>query len=69
MTETTLSRTVPPSPGAPATFDLPPLPYGYKDLEPHLGEETLHIHHDRHHAKYIENLNSLASGQSLWCAA
>jgi hypothetical protein len=30
---------------------LPPLPYAYKALEPHLGEETLRIHHDKHHAK------------------
>ena len=30
---------------------LPPLPYAYNALEPHLGEETLHIHHDKHHAK------------------
>lgn len=30
---------------------LPPLPYAYNALKPHLGEETLRIHHDKHHAK------------------
>ncbi len=50
---------------ASATFILPPLPYGYQDLHPYLGEETLHIHHDRHHAKYVENLNRLMSVQGL----
>lgn len=42
-----------------AAFALPPLPYGVRDLQPHLGEETLRVHHGRHHAKYVENLNRL----------
>lgn len=32
-------------------IELPPLPYDYNALEPHLGERTLRIHHDKHHAK------------------
>ncbi|MCP5386876.1 MAG: superoxide dismutase [Novosphingobium sp.] len=65
MPERNPSLTATAASSAPATFTLPPLPYGYQDLQPHLGEETLHVHHDRHHAKYVENLNHLLSGQSL----
>lgn len=49
----------------PAPFVLPPLPYGLQDLQPHLGEETLRIHHGRHHAKYVENLNRLMAGFAM----
>jgi len=38
---------------------LPPLPYGYSELEPVLSEATLHTHHDKHHARYVETLNRL----------
>lgn len=38
-------------------FTLPDLPYDYKALEPYIDEETMHIHHDKHHATYINNLN------------
>lgn len=65
MPERNPSLTATAASSAPATFTLPPLPYGYQDLQPHLGEETLHVHHDRHHAKYVENLNHLLSEQSL----
>ncbi|MEP7103939.1 MAG: superoxide dismutase [Candidatus Dojkabacteria bacterium] len=37
---------------------LPPLPYEYNALEPFIDEKTMTIHHDKHHAKYIENLNA-----------
>ena len=40
-------------------FTLPPLPYGYDALLPEIGERTLHFHHDKHFATYIENLNKL----------
>lgn len=36
---------------------LPPLPYAYNALEPVISEETLRIHHDRHHRAYVDNLN------------
>lgn len=44
---------------------LPPLPYDYKALEPYLGEQTLRIHHDKHHAKYVDTTNALIAGTQL----
>ncbi len=40
------------------TFTLPPLPYEYNALEPHIDEQTMRIHHDKHHATYVTNLNA-----------
>ena len=37
---------------------VPPLPYDYKALEPHIDEQTMRIHHDKHHAAYVNNLNA-----------
>ncbi|GAB4181053.1 MAG: superoxide dismutase [Coleofasciculaceae cyanobacterium] len=39
------------------TFKLPPLPYAYNALEPHIDEATMRFHHDKHHAAYVKNLN------------
>ena len=39
-------------------FTLPPLPYDYKALEPHIDEQTMRLHHDKHHAAYVNNLNA-----------
>lgn len=39
-------------------FTLPPLPYAYDALEPYFDAETMHIHHDKHHAAYVKNLNA-----------
>jgi superoxide dismutase, Fe-Mn family len=39
-------------------FELPPLPYPYEALEPHIDAQTMRIHHDRHHATYVNNLNA-----------
>jgi Fe-Mn family superoxide dismutase len=39
-------------------FELPPLPYGYDALEPTINEETMKLHHDKHHAAYTNNLNA-----------
>ena len=41
---------------------LPPLPYAYDALEPHIDKETMTIHHDRHHAAYVNNLNAALEG-------
>ena len=37
---------------------LPPLPYDYVALEPHIDAETMQIHHDKHHQAYVTNLNA-----------
>lgn len=39
-------------------FTLPPLPYGYDALEPHIDTETMQLHHQRHHNAYVTNLNA-----------
>lgn len=39
-------------------FQLPPLPYAYDALEPHIDAETMRFHHDKHHAGYTKNLNA-----------
>ena len=39
-------------------FTLPPLPYAYDALEPHIDTQTMQIHHDKHHAAYVNNLNA-----------
>ena len=39
-------------------FTLPPLPYDYAALEPHIDAQTMQFHHDKHHATYINNLNT-----------
>ena len=38
-------------------YELPPLPYDYAALEPHIDAETMKLHHDKHHAAYVNNLN------------
>ncbi|MBI1384040.1 MAG: superoxide dismutase [Rhizobiales bacterium] len=43
-------------------FALPPLPYAYDALAPHMSRETLEFHHDKHHNAYVENGNKLAAG-------
>ncbi len=42
----------------PHHLDLPPLPYDYNALEPHIDTLTMQIHHDKHHAAYINNLKA-----------
>ncbi len=39
-------------------YILPDLPYGYKDLEPHISEELLKLHHDKHHQAYVNAANT-----------
>lgn len=45
-------------------FTLPPLPYAYDALEPHIDKETMTIHHDKHHAAYVNNLNAALEGKA-----
>lgn len=52
------SQTTSASPAAPSgPFTLPPLPYPYDAMEPHIDAQTMQIHHDKHHAAYVANLN------------
>jgi superoxide dismutase, Fe-Mn family len=39
-------------------FEVPPLPYAYNALEPHVDEMTMRIHHDKHHGAYVSNANA-----------
>jgi Fe-Mn family superoxide dismutase len=47
---------------AAAEFSLPPLPYATKALEPAIDARTMTVHHDRHHATYVANLNAQIPG-------
>ena len=46
------------APAASGPYSLPPLPYDYDALEPYIDTQTMHLHHDRHHAAYVANLNA-----------
>jgi Fe-Mn family superoxide dismutase len=45
-------------------FELPELPYAYDALEPHIDEQTMRVHHDKHHAGYTNNLNKALEGHA-----
>jgi Fe-Mn family superoxide dismutase len=44
--------------------EVPPLPYAYNALEPYIDEQTMQLHHDKHHAAYVNNLNAALEGQA-----
>jgi len=46
-------------------FKLPPLPYAFDALEPHIDARTMEIHHDRHHQTYVTNLNKALESQDV----
>ena len=43
-------------------FEVPPLPYDYAALEPHLDEQTMRLHHDKHHQAYVDKANAALEG-------
>jgi Fe-Mn family superoxide dismutase len=43
-------------------YTVPPLPYDYTALEPHIDEQTMHLHHDKHHQAYVTNANAALEG-------
>jgi superoxide dismutase, Fe-Mn family len=43
-------------------YEVPPLPYDYDALEPHIDEQTMHLHHDKHHQAYVDNANKALEG-------
>lgn len=44
-------------------YELPPLPYAYDALAPTISEETMQLHHDKHHAAYVTNVNNALKDQ------
>jgi Fe-Mn family superoxide dismutase len=57
-----LLRAADPAPPS-GPFKLPPLPYSFDALEPHIDARTMEIHHDKHHAAYVANLNKALAAQ------
>jgi Fe-Mn family superoxide dismutase len=43
-------------------YEVPPLAYAYDALEPHIDEQTMHLHHDKHHQAYVDNANKALEG-------
>src|SRR5436190_16026838 len=43
-------------------FAVPDLPYDYGALEPHIDEQTMHLHHDKHHQAYVDKANAALDG-------
>jgi len=46
-------------------YTLPDLPYPFDALEPHIDARTMEIHHDKHHAAYVNNVNAALEGSAL----
>src|SRR3954465_12128597 len=49
-------------------YEVPPLPYAYDALEPHVGEATMKVHHDKHHQAYVAKANAALDGTDLAAA-
>ena len=43
-------------------YEVPPLPYDYAALEPHIDEQTMRLHHDKHHQAYVDKANGALEG-------
>jgi len=46
-------------------FEVPDLPYDYGALEPHIDEQTMRLHHDKHHQAYVDKANAALAGTDL----
>ena len=54
---------------APATIELPKLPFGESDLAPHISQETISLHYGKHHKTYVDNTNKMIAGSELAAAS
>jgi Fe-Mn family superoxide dismutase len=43
-------------------YEVPPLPYDYAALDPHIDEATMRVHHDKHHQAYVDKVNAALDG-------
>jgi superoxide dismutase, Fe-Mn family len=50
-------------------YTVPPLPYAYDALEPHIDKATMEYHHDKHHQAYVDKVNAALAGTPLESAA
>jgi Fe-Mn family superoxide dismutase len=50
-------------------YSVPPLPYAYDALEPHIDKATMELHHDKHHQAYVDKANAALAGTPLESAA
>src|SRR5579863_10149225 len=48
--------------GSPMAYTVPPLPYAYDALEPHIDKATMEFHHDKHHQAYVDKANAALEG-------
>jgi superoxide dismutase, Fe-Mn family len=46
-------------------YTVPPLPYAYEALEPHIDKTTMEVHHDKHHKAYVDKVNAALEGTAL----
>ena len=46
-------------------YEVPPLPYDYDALEPHIDAQTMTLHHDKHHQAYVDKVNAALEGTDL----
>jgi Fe-Mn family superoxide dismutase len=46
-------------------YSVPPLPYAYDALEPHIDKQTMEVHHDKHHQAYVDKVNAALEGTPL----
>jgi superoxide dismutase, Fe-Mn family len=50
-------------------YSVPPLPYAYDALEPHIDKQTMEVHHDKHHQAYVDKANAALAGTPLESAS
>ncbi|KAK0247938.1 hypothetical protein LTR91_010477 [Friedmanniomyces endolithicus] len=65
LVQSKLDANTSPPPTDTTAYTLPPLDYSYAALEPHFDEETMRIHHTKHHQTYITNLNAALQDTSF----